>query len=198
MKLNSFFTTKEFLETVSASDKSGVYTLGHLPFLVSFNDILNSGYKESSHVLELAWYLPTIDIKSIRRPDSAIELILKELFDDFSRYMNLPDEEIENIYRPRIKAIVDKIGGRDFSFSTTLVADFDIMNKVLNIAAIKNLDYSQYISKIFWEDIQTGNDKHFKMFPSPGYAAMVYKTLCVILHELIAQDKFLVMGTDVG
>jgi hypothetical protein len=198
VKLNSYFTTKEFIETVTMADKSGVYTCGHLPFLVSFDDVLNSGFKESSHVLEVAWYLPAIDIQSMQRPDSAINLILQKLFEEYSRYINLSDKEIENIYRPRIKVIVDKIGERDFSFSTTLIADYDIMNKVLNIDTIKNSSYSQYISKAFWDDIKAGKDKHFNMFPSPNYAAMVYKTLCMILHELIDQKKFLVLGTDVG
>jgi tetratricopeptide (TPR) repeat protein len=94
--------------------------------------------------------------------------------------------------------LVDQIGDRDFAFSTTLITDYDIMNKMLNIDTIKYSSYSEYIPKSFWENINSGKDKHFNMFSDPRYSAMVYKMACMILHELHAQKKLLVLGTDVG
>lgn len=198
VKMNSYFTPEEFLETTAEAKKHGVYAFGHLPFLVSFENILNSGYNESTHVLELAWDLTDVDIKNVREPDSVFSLIRLQLFDEFSRNKDLPEEAFEKTYKPRIKNVVDKIGDRDFSISTTLVAEYDIMIKLLFIDTLKNSAYSKYISKYFWEDINTGNDKHFNMYPDPQYTKLIYRIACMIFKELIAQKKMLVLGTDVG
>lgn len=198
VKLNSYFTTEEFIKTVNEANKSSIYTLGHMSFLISLEEVINSGYKEASHVLELLWYMSDTDLGSISDPEVAWTKILSDLFGQFDQYKNLPDEEIENICRPAIKSIVEKIGDTDFSFCTTLITDYDIMNKMMYIDTIKNSSYAQYISKTFWDDLKSGNDKHVQLFSDPVYSAMVYKMSCLILKELIAQKKFLVLGTDVG
>ena len=198
VKFNSYFSTKEFLETTAVANRSGVYAFGHLPFLVGFGDILSSGYREASHVLELAWYLSDTEIQPGQKPDEAFDTILKELFNQFDKYLALSGRDFEDYYGPKIKALVDQIGDRDFAFSTTLIADYDIMNKMLNIDTIKYSSYAGYIPKSFWENINSGKDKHINTFSDPRYSAMVYKMACMILHELHAQKKLLVLGTDVG
>jgi tetratricopeptide (TPR) repeat protein/putative transposon-encoded protein len=198
VKFNSYFSTKEFLETAAVANRSGVYAFGHLPFLVGFGDILSSGYREASHVLELAWYLTNTDIQSGLKANEVFELILKELFSQFDKYLASSGKDFEDYYGPKIKALADRIGNRDFAFTTTLITDYDIMNKMLNIDTIKYSNYARYIPKSFWENINSGKDKHLNMFSDPRYSAMVYKMACMILHELHAQKRLLVLGTDVG
>lgn len=198
VKLNSLFTTDAFQKTVSTANRSGLYAFGHFPFLMSLDEILNSGYRESSHILELAWYLSSVDVKSAPNAEVASDRVLKELFGQIEKCQTLTEQEQIELYRPRIKAIVDKIGTREISFCTTLIADYDIMNKVLNLDEIRNSSYAPYISAAFWNDIKSGTDKQLNLFPNPADSKIIYLLDCLFLKELIAQNKFIVLGTDVG
>ena len=198
VKLNSHFTADEFKETVAEANKCGLYTLGHIPFTVDIEDLLASGYQESSHVLELTWYLAEIDRELIGSPQEAEERTLTNLFTQFSGIYNLSDDEIEKLYRAKIKSIVGKIADSGLSFTTTLITDYDIMKKMLDIESIKNSDYSNYISSTFWNKLQSGKDKHINLFEHKEYARLVYKISCMLFKELVENDILLVLGTDVG
>lgn len=127
IKLYSFLSKKEFNTTMRVAKKEHVYTIGHVPFLVGLDGVINEGMNEVAHLTEL-------DFELIRYPkfkplrNQMFGLVYNNWVKDFYSYKN--EEEYLQKKAKEIDKIVDKVAEAGMFVNTTLVVT-NIINEQL-------------------------------------------------------------------
>lgn len=200
-KINSYFTREGFAAIMEEARRMHVYTLGHIPYAVGLNGVLAAGMNEVSHVEEAA--LSEMiglnhdqDLKADRWEDEMVEAARAALVP----YIGMPIGDLRQAVSGRVQQVIDKVRGRDITFTTTLVCDQDIVEKLLHRERVMASAYAPYISPRCWKDLDEGKDKHQNMLPKEQWGGYeVFSNLVKILAgEMKHNGVTLVLGTDVG
>ncbi len=199
-KLNSYFSPASFNAIVKRAKQAGVYTLGHVPYAVGLDGVLAAGMNEVSHIDELILSeMIGLDHNQDLKPDQWNDLMVAKAVAAFLPYRDSSPPEIRRAVEGALREIMERLKGKDLTFTTTLICDEDTVDKLLHREKTRSSAHAPYIAPQFWKDIEKGTDKHMQMLPGQEWGfAVFYEIDKIILCEMKKNGVKLVLGTDVG
>ena len=199
IKIYSYVTRQEFQEILAAAKEVGIYTAGHIPFLVGLDGVLSEGMDEIAHIEELDF--ETLDLK----PDmklSRIEMFRSIIDQAVSQYRNdldLDIEALEENHRKTIKEVVSKLKAADIPICTTLTVAEGIERKLTDPQTFMVRPENKYMPDAYLKVFRLGQEKHQVLFS--GYETLApfkYNMERILAKELRRAGIILLLGTDSG
>jgi imidazolonepropionase-like amidohydrolase len=200
-KLNSYFSRQEFNAIAEQAKQRKVYTLGHIPYAVGLSGVLAAGMNEVSHVDEVILSeMIGLDHEQDLTPDQWNEQMVATAVKALLPYRDSSPEEIRQAFQDNVRAVMEKLAGKDLAFTTTLICDEDTVDKLFHPETLRSSPHAPFIAPQFWQDVEKGTDKHMKMLPQAEWRGfVVFSELGKILaREMKRNGVLLVLGTDVG
>ncbi len=198
LKVNSYLTRSEFFHVVRLAKAAGLYTIGHVPWPLSMEDLVASGMDEISHV-EL---LPIMLID-----DPQFEALPKEKWDDemLARMFTLLTSSLEDAsgkerrkIEERLSAMIAQLKGTGVTVTTTLVCDEVIALTYNDLREIVRRPGAAYLPPVFWDNLMKGKEKNAYFRGKEKAAQLFYDLIVFSLGEIRKCGIPIVAGTDTG
>ena len=207
-KLYMELSVDEFAEAQNTAEELGMYTVGHIPYQVGFENAISSGLDEIAHLEELSFEL----MWSEQRPahtlsmDQWQESIVKGAYETFGYEMGsdivFDSNKFEQVQGDYLDRILSGLISSDIPVGTTLATYEVVDQKLFDQDAFLTRDVNVYLPVELIEEVIEGNNKHQLMFQALGdnQAAWFWKRELdiYILQKLYEADVMLVSGTDAG
>ncbi len=198
LKVNDFYTRADFVRVVKDARDHGLYTLGHVPYPLSMEELIASGIRELSHV-EL---LPIMLVD-----DPGFESLPKSQWGDevFRRMSELltpvhgdaSGSELQKL-KTRLGAEILKLKNSGITITTTLVCDQALDLVYNNLHGVVQRPESKYLAPRFWDDLMKGKEKN-AYFRGREWAAKTFYDLVMFSAGEIRKNGIpIVAGTDSG
>jgi imidazolonepropionase-like amidohydrolase len=207
-KLYMELSMDEFTDAHNTAEELGMYTVGHIPYQVGFENAISTGLDEIAHLEELTFEL----MWSGERPthtlsmDQWLSSIVSGVFDTYG-YEKGSDivfdpNEFDQIQGQYLDRILNGLISNDIPVGTTL-ATYDVVDqKLFDQDAFLAREVNVYLPKELIEEVINGQNRHQLVFQSLGdnQAAWFWKRELdiYILHKLREAGVLLVSGTDAG
>jgi tetratricopeptide (TPR) repeat protein len=198
LKVNSYFTRAEFFEAVKQAAAAGLYTIGHVPWTLSMDDVVASGYNELSHV-EL---LPIMLINNSRfetlPKNKWNEEMLNRMFSELTPVLEDPSgKELQKV-EARLADMIAKLKGTGVTVTTTLVCDEVMALTYNNLSEIVQRQGSRYLPRQYWDNLMKGKEKNAYFRGKEKAAQLFYNLIRFSLGEIRKNGIPIVAGTDSG
>jgi imidazolonepropionase-like amidohydrolase len=192
VKVYSFVTPLEFKKIMSSAKDVGIYTTGHIPFLVGLDGILSEGMDEIAHIEELDFEFLDFEPSMELAKWEMFRNILGQTVSDYSGDLDLDTKALEEKYGERIREVVTKLKSKGTPICTTLTIGESIVSKLTDpqafLTRMENL-----------ETFRLGQEKHQVIFK--GFEALApfkYNMERILAKELRRARITLLLGTDSG
>lgn len=200
-KINSYVSAQEFEALMRQAKAMGVYTIGHIPYAVGLDGVLAGGMNEVSHVDEvIISELVGLDHHQELTRDQWEEQFLADARQALKPHLGQTRADLTLAFGDRISAVMEDLRGKDITFTTALIADEDVIDKLLRREKLVASPHASYTHTRFWKDLDAGKDKHQVMLPKEEWGAFItFSDLGKILAQEMKENGInLVLGTDVG
>jgi len=207
-KLYMELSVDEFAEAQEAAEELGMYTVGHIPYQVGFDNAVSAGLDEIAHLEEISFEL----MWGEQRPtqmlsmDQWLDSIVSGTYETFGYEMGtdlvFDPERFEQVQGEYLDHIITSLISNDVPVGTTL-ATYEVVNqKLFDQDAFLNRDENIYLPEELLEEVIQGRNRHQLMFQALGdkQAAWHWKEEVDIylLKRLHDAGVIFVSGTDAG
>lgn len=195
VKFYSYFDSREsFSLAVAEAKRLGAYTLGHIPYTVGLEGIIEEGMDEIAHVEEICWEYADFDRDQDIAPDAWLELIIKSFMET---YGGMKPEELRAALNEVARACARKIAENDIIVCTTCNYNTVIGKKIFETAEFARNPDLQYLTPEYFMLLGLGREKHQVQFggiePLIGTWSMMIETMLLALRD---EGALLTAGTD--
>lgn len=198
LKINSYFTRSEFLRVARKARETGLYSLGHVPYPVSMDDLLASGMNELSHVEELPIMLADYQrLEQVPKNQWDEEMITRMIARYETVHQDTSGAQLREM-KNQLAAMIHKMAGKEMTVTTTLVCDQALSQVYNNLHAIVQRPESRYLPPRFWDDLMKGKEKNAFFRGKEWGAQMFYDMVLFSMAELRRDGIPVVAGTDSG
>ena len=200
IKLYSYLSPEEFKAAMDAAGDAGIFTAGHIPFMIGLDGALAGGMNEIAHVEELAWEFASIDRQ---RRDLVgrrwLEYAVMQLGEFFMDNSGLGLEELKLKYKDELLRLAGEVKKAGVPICSTLFLDQVIVEKVQYPQKFLKRPELNYLPASYMNAFQAGRDKHQVFFREAPELATVKRNLdLAILWALKQKDVPVILGTDAG
>jgi imidazolonepropionase-like amidohydrolase len=205
VKLYMELSMVEFSEAQAVADELGVYTVGHIPYQVGFENAAAAGLDEIAHLEELTFDL----MWSEGRPshtltmDQWLESIVRDALQTYGEISSAFDpDEFERVAGDRLDRMLLDLQSEGIPVGTTL-ATYEVVNqKLYDQEAFLDRAVNVYLPPELVQAVINGQDRHQLVLQALGEnsAAWHWKTGLdlYLLQRLHEAGVVLVSGTDAG
>ena len=199
IKIYSYVTRKEFQEVMAAAKEEGIYTAGHIPFLVGLDGVLSESMDEIAHIEELDFEF--LDLK----PDLKLSRfaifrgLVGQAASKYSSDVDLGANMLEEKYGEAIRKVVSNLNSKDIPICTTLTVSEGIVNKLTDPQAFTARPEIKYMPDAYLKVFKLGQEKHQVLLS--GYESLgpfKYNMEIILAKELKRAGVTLLLGTDSG
>lgn len=199
MKLYFYFKKDDFKNAVQTAKAQGLYTVGHVPFKVGVEGVIEAGLKEIAHIDEIAFFLANPDTSLNLAPEEWHIYLLTAFEKIYPGGFEGPIETFKERIKKRVTELVKKIKASKINVCSTLVVDENLYLKLTNLESILSRPGSRYLPASFTEGLKKGSDRHQQLLKGrEHFAQYFYETCKLLLKELKQQGVLVVLGTDAG
>jgi tetratricopeptide (TPR) repeat protein len=201
IKTSSFMTKESFNQAMSTCSDINMYSVGHIPFSVGFEGVVEGGLNEIAHVEEIVFskmynYSYENDLLPLKYSEY-YPFILKMMSDD----MESNNDDIQKIIDSKkeiIKKIVADLTQKDVAVHTTLYVDEVIKLKKKNPQKLIQQESYKYIPESYKKQLLKGVDRNLRQSNGLEHLGdLKFKLDSLLFRELYKNDVALVFGTDV-
>jgi len=197
MKLYSYFKKDDFNHAVQTAKAQGLYTVGHVPFKVGVEGVIEAGLKEIAHIEEIAWFLADLDTTLNLASQEWHVYLFKAFQKTYPGCFGDPIETFKERLKERLTKLVKKIKVSKMVVCSTLVVDENLALKLTDLDNILSRPWAQYLPDVFTERLRKGNDPHQQTFKGREHVSLYLYEMCkLLLKELKRQGIPVVLGTD--
>lgn len=208
VKLYMELSSDEFAAAQATSEELGMYSVGHIPYQVGFENAISAGLDEIAHLEELTFELMWSD----QRPtytlsmDQWLDSIIRGAFETYGFEMGsdvvFDPNEFDKIQGSYLDQIIKGLISNDIPIGTTL-ATYDVVDqKLFNREAFLARDVNVYLPEELIQEVVSGQNRHQLVFQALGdnqAAWFLKRDLDIyILQKLREAGVLLVSGTDAG
>lgn len=208
VKLYMELSTEEFAEAQTVAEELGMFTVGHIPYQVGFDEAISVGLDEIAHLEELSFEMMRPD----QRPTHTLSMeewlstMVTAVFDRYgyekgSNVFFVPDE-FNRIQGDRLELILSDLKSKDIPVGTTLAVYEVVDQKLFDQAAFMNRAETIYLPAELIEAVLSGQDRHQLILQALGGNSSVWHWKrdldSYILQQLHEAGVRLVSGTDAG
>lgn len=207
-KLYMELSMDEFTEAQTTAEDLGIYTVGHIPYQVGFENAISVGLDEIAHLEELSFEL----IWSDQRPTHTLSMdqwlgsIVRGIYETYGYKLGsgfvFDSNEFNQVQGDYLDRILNGLLSNDTPVGTTL-ATYDVVDqKLFDQYMFLTRDVNVYLPEELFEEVINGQNRHQLMFQALGdnQAAWFWKRELdiYILQKLHEAGILLVSGTDAG
>jgi imidazolonepropionase-like amidohydrolase len=207
-KLYMELSMDEFTDAQNTAEELGMYTVGHIPYQVGFENAISAGLDEIAHLEELTFELlwsgerPTYTLSM----DQWLSSIVSGAFDIYGYEMGsdivFDPNEFDQIQGQFLDRILNGLISNDIPVGTTL-ATYDVVDqKLFDQDAFLAREANVYLPEELIEEVINGQNRHQLVFQALGdnqAAWFLKRELDIyILQKLREAGVLLVSGTDAG
>jgi imidazolonepropionase-like amidohydrolase len=199
IKIYSYVTREEFQEVIAAAKEEGIYTAGHIPFLVGLDGIISEGMDEIAHIEELDFEFLDLepDLKLSRT--ELFRGLIAQAASKYSSDLDLGVDTLEEKYGEEIREVVSKLDMKDIPICTTLTVSEGIVSKLSNPQTFMERSENRYMPRAYLETFRLGQEKHQFLFREhEDLAPFKYNMEKILAKELRRAEVTLLLGTDSG
>ena len=199
IKIYSYVTPAEYLETMTTAGKLGIYTAGHIPFQVGLDGVLAAGMDEVAHVEELLWEHVDFDRHKDLTGRAWLPYVIAEAFEQYRPLLGIDEKELESRMGPALDRTAFKLKGKETPVCTTLFLDEVIVQKLHHPQAFLQKPENRFLPKWYFDRFRQGKEKHQRQFRGgEEFAPWKHTVDRLILTYLKQANVSLLLGTDAG
>ena len=199
LKFYSYFSKDNFREAMQNAKKLNLYTVGHIPFAVGLDGVIEQGLDEIAHIEELIYEFVEFDRTRDLQPEEWLPYIIKSAMQQNKISPDLSIDSLSSAQKKRLTTLINKLKSADIPVCTTLVIDEVIVQKLFAPEKFQaRLEYT-YLPAVYRQVFLKGEEKHQVQFRGvEKLAPFKYNLDKVLLLELYRAGVPLVLGTDAG
>jgi len=199
VKIYSYVTGEEFTAIIGSAKHEGIYTAGHIPFLVGLDGVLAGGMDEIAHIEELDFdFLDLEPDMSKSRAEIFLDII-DQAASKFKSDLELDSDALKKQHGKRIRKIADRLKGADIPVCTTLVVAEGIVSKLSSFEKFLARPENRYLPPAYLQILCLGQEKHQFLFRGhEDLAPFKNRFERILAEELKRAGVTLVLGTDSG
>lgn len=207
-KLYMELSVDEFAEAQNTAEQLGMYSVGHIPYQVGFENAISGGLDEIAHIEELTFELMWADQRPNRRlsMEGWLDSIVRAAYSTFGYEMGsdlvFDPYQFEQIQGEYIDFILSSLISNDIPVGTTLATYEVVHQKLFDQDAFLTRDENIYLPAGLREEVRDGQNRHQLMFQALGNNQAIWlwkeELDIYILQKLHEAGITLVSGTDAG
>jgi imidazolonepropionase-like amidohydrolase len=195
VKFYSYFDSRgSFHKAMEKAEALGAYTVGHIPYTVGLDGIIEEGMDEIAHVEEICWEFADFDRQQDLAPDAWLRLIVGSYIE---KYGSMKPEELRNALSGQASVFAKKIKANDVIVSTTCNYNTLIKKKIYETEEFGLNPDLKYLTPEYFICLGLGREKHQLQFKGiehlTGMWSMMLKTMLLALRD---EGALLTAGTD--
>ncbi|MCK5352629.1 amidohydrolase family protein, partial [bacterium] len=199
IKIYSYVTGREFQGVMTAAREEGIYTAGHIPFLVGLDGILSGSMDEIAHIEELDFEFLDLEPDMKQSRFAIFRGLVGQAASKYNSDFDLEVRALEEKYGEAISEVVSKLNSKGIPICTTLTVSEGIVNKLTDPRGFTARPEIKYMPDAYLKVFRLGQEKHQVLFS--GYETLApfkYKMEKILAKELRRADITLLLGTDSG
>ncbi len=207
-KLYMELSLDEFAEAQNTAEELGMYTVGHIPYQVGFENAVSAGLDEIAHLEELSFELmwgeqrPTHTLSMDQWLDSIVSGTYETFGYEMGTDLIFDPDRFEQVQGEYLDHITTSLISHDVPVGTTL-ATYEVVNqKLFDQDAFLARDENIYLPEELLEEVIQGQNRHQLVYQALGdkQAAWLWKEELDIylLQKLHQGGVMFVSGTDAG
>jgi tetratricopeptide (TPR) repeat protein len=182
------------LSGLAEAKRLHAYTVGHIPYTVGLDGVIEEGIDEVAHVEEICWEFAKIDREQKLSPDAWLEHIVGSFVD---RYGSMSQEKMRSALAEAAKGLARKIRENDLIVSTTCHYAPEIRRKIFEPAEFAANPDLKYLPPAYLINLGLGREKHQAQFRGiedlTDMWSLMLETMLLALHE---EGVVITAGTD--
>jgi hypothetical protein len=199
IKLYSYFSKNDFHKAMQSAQKLNLYTVGHIPFAVGLDGVIEQGLDEIAHIEELIFELVDFDRSRNLLPDQWLPYIIKTALQQNKISPAFDIAKLNPAQRKRLSVVINKLKSANITVCTTLVIDDVIVQKLFAPEKFQAGPEYRYLPPHYRQAFAGGQEKHQARFKGiEKLASFKYDLDKKLLVELHRAGVPLVLGTDAG
>ena len=199
IKLYSYFKKEDFHKAMQSAKKLNLYTVGHIPFAVGLDGIIEQGLDEIAHIEELIFEFVDFDRTRNLQPKQWLPYIIKIAMQQNKISPEFDIENLSSAQKKRFTGVVNKLKSASIPVCTTMVLDDVIVQKLFAPEKFQARPEYRYLPTTYRQTFLDGNEKHQVQFKGvEELASFKYDLDKKLLVELHGAGIPLVLGTDAG
>lgn len=192
VKFYSWFKSGEaFHKAMNEAKKINAYTIGHIPYKVGLDGIIEEGMNEIAHVEEIAWEFADIDKSLSMEANEWLRYIVGRFI---QKYGDLPPPKMKDAIQLEAQQIVRKLKGEKITVSTTCHYTHNLEKKIFDIENYIMTPYLKYLPPDYYINVGLGREKHQRQFGEIAGLINVWKTMLATLLVNMHQEGILIVG----
>ena len=207
-KLYMELSLKEFTEAQKTAEELGMYTVGHIPYQVGFENAVSGGLDEIAHLEELSFELMWGDQRPTRTlsMDGWLDSIVRGAYETFGYELGtdvfFDPETFERVQGEYLDLIIHSLISNDIPVGTTLATYEVVDQKLFDQESFLAREENFYLPENLIKEVVQGKNKHQLMFQAleENQTGWFFKRELdtYILEKLHKAGVMLVSGTDAG
>jgi hypothetical protein len=199
VKIYSFLTRLEFDAVMKTAKETGIYTTGHIPFLVGLDGVFDQGMDEIAHIEEIDFEFLDINPDLRLSRIDIIKGIISQAAEKFRDDLKADTPTLIQKHGNKIREIARKLGEEDIPVCTTLVIGQGIVSKLYDPVNFMARPVNRYLPDAYLQTFRLGQEKHQFMFRGhEDLAPFKYRMERILAKELKRAGVPLLLGTDSG
>jgi len=199
IKIYSYVTRKEFQEVMAAAKEEGIYTAGHIPFLVGLDGVLSESMDEVAHIEELDFEFLDLEPDMKQSRFAIFRSLIGQAASIYSSDLDLDANMLEEKYGEAIREVVSKLISKGIPLCTTLTVSEGIVDKLTDPEAFMARLENRYLPDAYLQVFRLGQEKHQVLFNGyEGLGPFKYNMEIILAKELKRAGVTLLLGTDSG
>ena len=191
---SNFDSPESFSRAMAEAKRLGAYTLGHIPYTVGLDGIIEEGMDEIAHVEEICWEFADFDRGQNLPPDGWLEVIVKSYID---KYGGMGPDELRAALREKAWECARKIAENDIIVSTTCRYNVVVGKKIYETAEFARNPDLKYLTPEYFALLGLGREKHQVQFRGIEHLIGTWSAMIeTMLLALRDEGALLTAGTD--
>ena len=199
LKLYSYLSQEDVHEAMATAKALGIYTTGHIPYVVGLAGVLAEGMDEIAHVEELLSEFLDFDRSQDLAPAEWLPYLAETALLQWELSSSTLQADLEREHGVTLAHITDQLRSAQVPVCTTMVLDDIIHWKLFRPDEFLERPENAYQERGYLESFRRGEEKHQVQFHGmEDLAALKYGIDRWLLAGLHDAGVLLLLGTDSG
>ncbi len=184
LKIYAFLSVDDFQAVMREAKKLGVYTAGHIPYMLGLEGVLSAGMDEIAHVEELDWEFFEFDRSRQLQPDEWFPILLQAVLNQVDLSSSDSFAEFKSENQTTLEKIANQLRTAGVSVCTTVNLAEVLWMKQFHSDTFLSRPENKFLDPKYLESVRRG--KEYQQIECQGI-----EDICAIKYDL---DRWILKG----
>jgi len=199
LKLYSYISREDYQTAMTTAKQLGMYVVGHIPYPVGFEGIIDEGMNEIAHIEELDWEFVEFNRDTVLTWETWLPYLIGNILqqNDIASGFDLGQLQVK--YGDKISNMISTLHSNNIPLCTTMMVDHLIVEKLFFPGTFLSRPEIIYMPQDYLTSFNQGVEKHQMQFQGiEDLATFKYDLDKFLLNELHHAAIPLLLSTDAG